>query len=115
MQGKQIVISSDSPPKDMQMLEGRLGSRFEWGFIADIGVPGYETRMEILREKIEQECWEKYAISEEVLQYIAKNVFANVRELEGALTKIVTWCELNHRKNLTDIAVTEEILKDFMS
>ena len=112
---KQIVISSDRSPKDMKTLEIRLKTRFECGLIADIGVPEYETRMAILREKIEQECWERYGTSEEVLQYIAMNVSTNVRELEGALTKIIAWCKLNQHKKLTDITVTEEILKDFVS
>lgn len=115
MAGKQIVISSDRPPKEMKTLEERLKGRFECGLIADIGAPEYETRMAILRRRIEQELWERYAISDEILQYIAMNIRMNVRELEGALTKVVAWCKLNQHKELIDITVAEEILKDFVS
>ena len=88
---------------------------FECGLIADIGAPEYETRMAILQRTIEQELWERYAISDEVLQYIAMNIHTNVRELEGALTKVIVWCKLNQCKELIDITVAEEILKDFVS
>ena len=81
--GKQIVISSDKPPKDMTTLEARLRTRFEWGLIADISVPDYETRMAILYKKIELDQLEKYQIPDEVIQYIAMNIKTNIRELEG--------------------------------
>ena len=82
---KQIVISSDKPPKDMEILEDRIRSRFEWGLIADISTPDYETRMAILRKKEEMDG---YHLDDEVIEYIASNVKSNIRELEGALNKI---------------------------
>ena len=78
---KQIVLSSDRPPKDMETLEDRLTTRFEWGLLADIGSPDYETRMAILRKKEELDG---YNIDDEVIQYIATNIKSNIRELEGA-------------------------------
>ena len=78
---KQIIISSDKPPKEIQTLEGRLRSRFEWGLIADISSPDYETRMAILRKKEELDG---YTIDDEVIKYIATNIKSNIRELEGA-------------------------------
>ena len=83
---KQIIISSDKPPKEIETLEERLRSRFEWGLTVDIQSPDYETRMAILRKKEELEG---YNIDNEVIKYIATNVKSNIRELEGALTKIV--------------------------
>lgn len=81
-QGKQIILTSDKPPKEMETLEERIRSRFEWGLMADIGVPDYETRMAILRKKAESD---NFDIDDEVLSYIANNIKSNVRELEGAL------------------------------
>ena len=83
---KQIIISSDRPPREIETLEDRLRSRFEWGLTVDIQQPDYETRMAILRKKEELEG---YNIDNEVIKYIASNVKSNIRELEGALTKIV--------------------------
>ena len=74
MSGKQIIISSDKPPKDIETLEARLRTRFEWGLIADISSPDYETRMAILRKKEELDGLEKYNIPNEVMQYIATNI-----------------------------------------
>ena len=88
---KQIVISSDKPPKDMEILEDRLRSRFEWGLIVDISSPDYETRMAILRKKEELDG---YKIDDEVIEYIAKNVKSNIRELEGSLNKIMAYANL---------------------
>ena len=85
---KQIIISSDKPPKDIETLEERLRSRFEWGLTVDIQSPDYETRMAILRKKEEIEG---YNIDNEVIKYIATNIKSNIRELEGALTKIVAF------------------------
>ena len=79
-QKKQIIISSDKPPKDMETLEARLRSRFEWGLIADISSPDYETRMAILQKKEEMDG---YNIDDEIIKYIATNIKSNIRELEG--------------------------------
>ena len=79
--GKQIILTSDKPPKDMETLEDRIRSRFEWGLIADIGTPDYETRMAILRRKVEADDMK---LSDEILNYIATNIKSNIRELEGA-------------------------------
>ena len=76
---KQIIISSDKPPKDMEILEDRLRSRFEWGLIVDISAPDYETRMAILKKKEELDG---YYIDDDVIEYIAKNVTSNIRELD---------------------------------
>ena len=88
---KQIVLSSDRPPKDMETLEDRLTTRFEWGLLADIGSPDYETRMAILRKKEELDG---YNIDDEVIQYIATNIKSNIRELEGALNKLIAMSKL---------------------
>ncbi len=83
--GKQIIITSDKPPKDMVTLEERIRSRLEWGLMADIGTPDYETRMAILRKKAETD---HFVIADEILDYIAVNIKSNIRELEGALNKL---------------------------
>lgn len=105
--GKQIILSSDKPPKDMETLEERLRSRFEWGLIADIQPPDYETRMAILQKNAENYNKE---IDNEVLSYIAENVKSNIRELEGALNKILAFSKLN--KVDINLAYAEEALKD---
>ena len=107
---KQIVISSDKPPKEIETLEERLRSRFEWGLTVDIQSPDYETRMAILRKKEELEG---YNIDNEVIKYIATNVKSNIRELEGALTKIVALSKLNKQEITIELA--EEALKDLIS
>ena len=107
---KQIVISSDRPPKDMETLEARLQSRFEWGLIADISSPDYETRMAILRKKEEIDG---YNIDDEVIRYIATNIKSNIRELEGALNKLVALSNLEKRE--INISMAEEVLKDIIS
>ncbi len=107
---KQIIISSDRSPKELETLEERLRSRFEWGLIADIGSPDYETRMAILRKKEEMEG---YNIDNEVIQYIATNIKSNIRELEGALTKVVATSRLT--KSDITLALAEEALKDHIS
>lgn len=107
---KQIVISSDRPPKDMETLEARLQSRFEWGLIADISSPDYETRMAILRKKQEIDG---YNIDDEVIRYIANNIKSNIRELEGALNKLVALSNLEKRE--INISMAEEVLKDMIS
>lgn len=107
---KQIIISSDKPPKDIETLEERLRSRFEWGLTVDIQPPDYETRMAILRKKEELEG---YNIDNEVIQYIADNIKSNIRELEGALTKIVALSKLD--KQEINMKLAEEALKDIIS
>ena len=107
---KQIIISSDKPPKDILTLEERLRSRFEWGLTVDIQSPDYETRMAILKKKEELDGLE---IDDEVMKYIASNIKSNIRELEGALTKIVALSRL--KKKEVDVILAEEALKDLIS
>ena len=107
---KQIIISSDKPPKDMEILEERFRSRFEWGLIADITLPDYETRMAILHKKEELEG---YNISEEVINYIATNIKSNIRELEGAFNKVMASSKLE-KKDVT-LELAEQALKDIIS
>ena len=101
---KQIVISSDKPPKDMETLEDRIRSRFEWGLIADIGTPDYETRMAILRRKVEADDMK---LSDEILNYIATNIKSNIRELEGALNKLLAYSNLEKTDITMEIAMKE--------
>ena len=112
--GKQIIISSDKPPKDIETLEARLRTRFEWGLIADISSPDYETRMAILKKKIELDHLEKYNIPDEVLQYIATNIKTNIRELESSLNKLIALYKLNNNEGTIDIALAAEALKDLI-
>ncbi|MFG6368399.1 MAG: chromosomal replication initiator protein DnaA [Lachnospiraceae bacterium] len=105
--GKQIIISSDKPPKEMETLEERFRSRFEWGLIADIQPPDYETRMAILRKNAEMYAKE---IDDEIIQYIATNIKSNIRELEGALNKVMASARLN--KQELNLALAEDALKD---
>lgn len=107
---KQIVISSDKPPKEIETLEDRLRSRFEWGLTVDIQSPDYETRMAILRKKEEMDG---FNIDNEVIKYIATNVKSNIRELEGALTKSVALSKLNNQEITVELA--QEALKDLIS
>ncbi|MEE1086916.1 MAG: chromosomal replication initiator protein DnaA [Schaedlerella sp.] len=111
--GKQIIITSDKPPKDMVTLEERLKTRFEWGLIADISSPDYETRMAILRKKEELDGLERYHIPNDVMQYIANNVKSNIRELEGSLNKLIALANLE--KKQIDISLAAEALKDIIS
>ena len=108
---KQIIISSDKPPKDMEILEERFRSRFEWGVPIDIHAPDYETRMAILKNKVEMNGYKN--ISDNILEYIANNVTYNVRELEGALNKISVYAELGNVTITEDLA--KNILKDMIS
>lgn len=107
--GKQIILSSDKPPKEIATLEERFRSRFEWGLIADIQPPDYETRMAILRKNAETCDME---IDEEIIKYIATNIKSNIRELEGAFNKIIAFAKLN-KVNPT-FPLAEEALKDII-
>ncbi len=102
--GKQIILTSDKPPKEMETLEERIQSRFEWGLMADIGLPDYETRMAILRRKVESD---EMDLSDEVLNYIANNIKSNIRELEGALNKLLAYGNLVKTEITMDIAIKE--------
>jgi len=106
---KQIIISSDKPPKEMETLEERFRSRFEWGLIADIQPPDYETRMAILRKNAEIY---DHKIDEEAIKYIATNINSNIRELEGAFNKLIAFAKLN--KVELSLASAEEALKDII-
>ena len=98
--GKQIIISSDRPPKDIQLLEDRLKSRFEWGLIADISNPDYETRLAILRKKAQLD---NIIIDDEILSNIANRIDSNIRELEGTLNKLIA------KSSLTNTSITMEM------
>ena len=107
---RQIVISSDRPPKAIPALEKRLLSRFEWGMIADIGSPDLETRIAILDAK----CREKnYKLDKNILAYIANNITSNIRELEGALNRLIAYYEFNN--SLPSIELTKNILSGIIS
>lgn len=108
--GKQIILSSDKPPKEMETLEERFRSRFEWGLIADIQPPDYETRMAILKKNAENTTKK---INEEVFDYIATNIKSNIRELEGAYNKVIAFSRLNKVEITLDNI--EEALKDIIS
>ena len=101
---KQIVISSDKPPKDMETLEERIRSRFECGLTADIGSPDYETRMAILRRK---EDMDNFHLDDEILNYIATNIKSNIRELEGALNKLLALSNLEKTEITMEVAMKE--------
>ena len=103
-QGKQIILTSDKPPKEMETLEERIRSRFEWGLMADIGMPDYETRMAILRKKAESD---NFNIDDDVLNYIATNIKSNIRELEGALNKLLAFNNLERTDITMEIAERE--------
>lgn len=106
---KQIVISSDRPPKEIPTLEDRLRSRFEWGLICDIQAPDLETRIAILRKKAQIESLD---VPDEVMSYIATNIERNIRELEGALTRVVAYSAMMRSPVTTDLAMYA--LKDIL-
>ncbi|AVM68646.1 chromosomal replication initiator protein DnaA [Lachnospiraceae bacterium oral taxon 500] len=107
---KQIIISSDRPPKDIETLEERLRSRFSGGLIVDVQPPDFETRMAILKNKTD---FDLINIDDDVLEYIANNVKSNIRELEGAVNKIVAFNNYNHnRADRITMDIAEEALKD---
>ncbi len=101
---KQIILTSDKPPKDMETLEERIRSRFEWGLMADIGTPDYETRMAILRKKVEADDID---LKDNILNYIATNIKSNIRELEGALNKLLAFSNLEKKEITMEIAIRE--------
>ncbi len=100
---KQIILTSDKPPKDIQRLEERLCSRFEWGLVADIQRPDVDTRVAILREKAQQES---ITVPDEVLQLIAGKIDSNIRELEGCLTRLVAYANLIRQPITTELCET---------
>jgi chromosomal replication initiator protein len=116
---KQIILSSDRPPKDIQTLEGRLRSRFEWGLITDIQSPEYETRVAILKMNAENN---RIDIPQEVLELIARQVTSNIRELEGALMRVVAFSSLNSvpfsravaAKALSNVFAPQEVKVEMM-
>ena len=104
---KQIIISSDKPPRDIPLLEERLKSRFEWGILADISMPDYETRLAILRKKVQAD---KIIIDDYILSVIATKIDSNIRELEGVLNKILAYTSLTHSP--ITIEVVEKAIND---
>jgi chromosomal replication initiator protein len=106
---KQIVLTSDRPPKEMPGLESRLVSRFEWGMVADIGQPDLEHRIAILRKKAEQDHLE-LTIPDDVLRFIAEHIRSSVRELEGCIIKLLLYASLRHRE--VSIELAREALAD---
>ncbi|MEU4518494.1 chromosomal replication initiator protein DnaA [Amycolatopsis sp. NPDC024027] len=106
---KQIVVSSDRPPKRLETLEDRLRTRFEWGLITDIQPPELETRIAILRKKAAQD---RLAVPGDVLEFIASRVEANIRELEGALIRVTAFASLNQQP--VDAALAEIVLRDLI-
>ena len=105
--GKQIILSSDKPPRDIALLEDRLKSRFEWGLIADISMPDYEMRLAILRKKTQMEG---ILIDDDILSLIATRIDSNIRELEGVLNKILAYTSLTHSP--ITIEVVENAIND---
>ncbi len=107
---KQIVITSDLPPKQLQDFEDRMRSRFEWGLITDVQPPDLETRIAILRKKAEQE---RLTAPSEVLEFIASKISSNIRELEGALIRVTAFASLNRQP--VDLGLAEVVLKDLIT
>ncbi len=105
---KQIIISSDKPPREIQFLEDRLKSRFEWGLLADISCPDYETRLAILRKKAQEE---KILIDDSILANIANKIDSNIRELEGVFNKIIATASLTHAPITIELA--ENTINEF--
>ena len=108
--GKQIILSSDRPPKEFDVLEERIKSRFEWGLMADIQSPDFETRMAIVQKKL---VLDGYYVDDKVLEYIASNIKSNIRELEGSLNKVIAKAKFYRRD--ADVALAEEALIDIIS
>jgi len=108
--GKQVVITSDVPPKLLEGFEDRLRSRFEWGLVADVQPPDLETRIAILRKKA---AYEELAVPDDVLSYIASRISTNIRELEGALIRVTAFANLN--KQPVDLTLAENVLRDLIT
>ncbi len=108
-ENKQIILSSDRPPKAIPSLAERLRSRFEGGMIADIGYPDYETRIAILTAKLQEK---RITLSEDILDYLASSIQKNIRELEGALNKLVAYQRLNNK--ISDLETTKTLLKNVL-
>ncbi|MGQ0722123.1 MAG: chromosomal replication initiator protein DnaA, partial [Candidatus Eiseniibacteriota bacterium] len=106
---KQIVLTSDRPPKEIPTLEERLVSRFEWGLVTDIQAPDLETRIAILRKKAEAD---RLQIRDDVMEFIASNVRSNIRELEGSLIRLLAFSSLTDSE--IDVDLAREVLKDFL-
>lgn len=107
--GKQLILTSDKPPKDLDGVQERLLSRFRWGLSADLQVPDYETRIEILEKKMKNDGLE---MSREVVKYLAYNINSNVRELEGALISLLAQSSLNKRE--IDLELAKKVLRNFV-
>lgn len=107
---KQVVLASDRPPKDIKGLEKRLQTRFEWGMVADIQPPDFETRCAILRSKAEER---NFIISEDVINFIANNIKSNIRQLEGALIKLYVYCDIS--TETPSMAIAEKILGEIIN
>jgi chromosomal replication initiator protein len=107
---KQIVVTSDLPPKQLQAFEDRMRSRFEWGLITDVQPPDLETRIAILQKKAHQE---RLSAPPEVLEYIASKISSNIRELEGALIRVTAFASLNRQQ--VDLSLAEVVLKDLVT
>lgn len=107
--GKQLVLTTDKPPKDLEGVQERLLSRFRWGLSADIQVPDYETRIEILERKMKNDGLE---MPKEVVKYIAYNINNNIRELEGALISLLAQSSLNRRE--IDLELAKKVLRNFI-
>ena len=107
--GKQLILTSDKPPKDLEGVQERLLSRFRWGLSADLQVPDYETKIEILEKKMKKDGLE---MPKEVVKYIAYNINSNVRELEGALISLLAQSSLNKRE--IDLELAKKVLRNFV-
>ena len=107
---KQVVITSDLPPKHLTGFEDRMRSRFEWGLITDVPAPDLETRIAILRKKAQSE---KFQVGNEILEYMASKVSSNIRELEGTLIRVTAFASLNRQP--VDLALVQTVLKDLIT
>lgn len=107
--GKQLILTSDKPPKDLEGLQERLLSRFRWGLSADLQIPDFETRVEILQHKMKSDGME---MPEDVVKYVAYNVQSNIRELEGVLISLLAQSSLNRKE--IDLELAKKVLKSFI-